>query len=184
LALVATRKWKMLGSFLATGAGLAAVSLAALGGSGIREWIERLRGPVTNYAMAAMPNVWGIELRFGAAAGVIAALLTLTCLAVILYRRSFADCFAAAILAGLVLNVHTYVWDLSLLAIVAVLAVHPAPRYLLVLPWLNFIPHADVLQPWTFVPLVYLAGLALKPQLQTLWRECFERHAKPVLSGS
>jgi hypothetical protein len=182
VALLASRRWKMLWSFLAAGVALAVVSLAAVGATGVREWIELLRGPTTNYVVEVMPNVWGIGLRFGFAAEIVAALLALVCFAVVLYRRSFADCFAAAILAGLLLSPHTYYQDLSMLAIVAVLAVHAAPRYLLVLPWFNFLPHTEVLFPWALLSLAYLAGLALKPQIQKLWRDRYERHPKPVCS--
>jgi Glycosyltransferase family 87 len=184
LALLVTRKWKMLASFLVTGAALAVVSLAAIGTTGFREWVEVLRGPQTNYRLDVMANVWAFGVRWGTDIGVIAALLTLVCFGVVLYRRSFADCFAAAILTALLLSPHTYSQDLSLLAIVAVLAAHPVPRYLLVLPWLNFLPHTEVLFPWALLSLAYLVGLALKPQIQKLWRDRYESRPKPVCSGT
>lgn len=183
LALLAARKRKMLCSFLATTAALAAVSAMAVGTTGIQEWVALLRGPATNNDVDKMANVWALALRWGPAAGFAAALLTVVCLAVVLRRGSFADQFAAAILAALLLNPHTYLWDLSLLAVVAVLAVRPAARYLLVLPWFHFAPHPDVQLPWALLSLAYLAGLALKPEIEKLWRDRYERHA-PICTGT
>jgi hypothetical protein len=165
-------------------AALAAVSAIAVGTTGLAEWITLLRGPTTNNDVDKMANVWALGLRWGAAAGLIAAFLAVVCLVVILRRGSFSDQLAAAILAALLLNPHTYLWDLSLLAVVAVLSVEPAARYLLVLPWFNFLPHTNVLFPWALLSLAYLAALALKPQIQKLWRDRYERHAKPICTGT
>lgn len=164
LALLASGKRKTLYSFLAAGSALAAFSLAALGPQGVREWIALLRDPSTNYLPGTMANIRAVVIHFGWPVGAAGVVVVLAAFGFILRRGSFADQVAAALIVAPLLSPHNQRYDLSLLAIVALLAGHAAPRYILLLPWLNFYPRLDLL-PMAFGSMVYLVYLAAKPML-------------------
>jgi hypothetical protein len=164
LALLAGRKRKTLYSFLAAGLLLAAFSLIAVGPQGVREWMALLQAPSTDYRPEDMANLRAVAIHLGGTASAACALLVLAAFGFVLRRGSLADRVSAAAIVSLLLSPHTYRYELSLLAIVALLADHPAPRYLLLLPWLNFYPRPDLL-PMVFGSVAYVVYLAAKPML-------------------
>jgi Glycosyltransferase family 87 len=168
LALLAARKRKTLYAFLAAGLGLAVFSLAAVGPQGVREWIALLQASSTDFLPENMFNLRAVGLHFGWTAAAACAVLVLVAFGFVLRRNSFSDQVSAAVIVGMLVSPHTYRYDLSLLAIVALLAESSAARYLVLLPWLNFYPRPDLL-PMVFGSLGYLIYLAVKPTLHACW---------------
>lgn len=140
LAFVAARRWKLLRSFVTVGTVLALMSFVLVGPQGMRDWIEILRSPYTDYAPATMGNLRAIGVHLGMPAVVIAGLIALGCFVFILRRGSFHAAFAAALITALLLSPHTYVQDYSTLAIAAMLSFPPAAVFAVLLPWPYFIP--------------------------------------------
>jgi len=167
IALAASKRWKMLYAFLATGAMLTLLSLALVGTRGFAQWIDLLRAPTTDAVPYLMGNVRAIGLHWGTPAAILAALVAVVSFGLVLKRGSFTEKFAAALFVGLLLSPHTYLQDYSLLAIPALVAPHPVARYLLLLPWPYFYRSAEML-PLTVVALLCLASVAARPLLQRL----------------
>jgi hypothetical protein len=164
--MLASGKRKMLYSFLATGLVLALWSFAAIGPQGVRDWFDLLRAPSTDFEPQAMGNLRALSLHFGFAAAALAALVALTCFGIVLRKASLAEKFSAAILVGLLVSPHTYRYDFSMLAIVSLLATHPAVRYVVLLPWLNLFPVLELL-PMIFLTLgclIAIAVLSMRPR--------------------
>jgi hypothetical protein len=158
LAMAASRRWKLLGSFLAMGAALGFASFALVGWHGLQLWLRLLQAPTTDAVPWMMGNVRGLGIHLGsgmelAAAGVTAAAYLWT-----LRAGSYEQRLAAALLAGLLLSPHTYVQDYSTLAVVALIALHPALEYVWLLPWAYFHP---TLGNKSMVPFVLLAVASL-----------------------
>ncbi len=158
LAMLAAGKRKMLGSFLAMGGLLAAVSFAAVGPAGIREWVAMLQSPTTDALPDRMGNVRAMGLHFGSTAGIIAAAAAVAALGAALWKGSATQKFSAALIASLLLSPHTYGQDFATLAIVGMFAGHWLARYLLLAPWVLFYPGKD-LMPLAWVALAYLVYL-------------------------
>lgn len=161
LVILAGKRWKALWAFLATGAFLALASLAMVGTQGIKQWLDLLQAPTTDYAPMLMGNLRALGLHLGWFTAVAATAAALICFVVILKGKRTADQFSAAILIGLLLSPHTYCQDYSLLAIVALVSLHPVARYLVLVPWPYFCP-PDHLLPWIAVALACLVGLAAR----------------------
>lgn len=159
LVMLASGKRKMLFSFLGTGLALALWSFAAIGPQGVRDWFDLLRAPSTDFEPQAMGNLRALSLHFGFAAAAVATLLALACFGIVLRNASLAPQFSAAILVGLLVSPHTYRYDFSMLAIVSLLATHPAVRYVVLLPWLNLFPVLELL-PMVFLSLGCLIAIA------------------------
>ena len=159
--LLAGKRWKALSASLATGALLALVSFAMVGTQGVQQWLDLLRAPTTDYAPLLMGNLRALGLHLGRFPAAAATGIALICFAIILKGHRTADQFSGAILIGLLLSPHTYCQDYSLLAIVALVSLHPVARYLVLLPWPYFFP-PDHLLPWIAVALACLVGLAAR----------------------
>ncbi len=155
-------KRKAAGWFAGTALTLALISFLSLGIHGVREWMGLLRQPYQDYGPDTMGNLRALGLHFGPAAAYLAGGLVLACLGLILWRGSWNQKMSAAVLAGLLLSPHTYPYDFSLLAVVAVLAAHAAVRYAVLLPWPYFYPVQNSL-PWILGMLAYLVVLAAQP---------------------
>jgi hypothetical protein len=162
LALLGRKERRMLYSFLAAGGLLAAVSAGAVGAGGIREWIDVLKAPSTNVQPWTMANVRAVALHIGPGAAWAAAFLVLACFGAVLYRGSFEQKFGAAIITSLLLNPHTYVHDLSLLAVAAAIAGPAAAQFLILLPWPYFYPREDSLG-WIAAGMAVLGISAWRP---------------------
>jgi hypothetical protein len=145
IAMIATRRWKMLGSFLSVGAALLLLSFAMVGREGFQEWFGLLRAPTTDFGVSGMGNLRGIALNFGTPAMIPFAVAGMTAFAVTLYRRQFLEAACASLLVALLLSPHTYMQDYSVLAVVAVAASPVALRYAVLIPWLYFLPGPGVL---------------------------------------
>ena len=158
--MLASGKRKMLYSFLATGLALALCSFAAIGPQGVRDWFDLLRAPSTDFEPQAMGNFRALYLHFGFTAAAVAALAALACFGIVLRSAPMAQQFSAAILVGLLASPHTYRYDFSMLAIVSMLAPHPAVRYVVLLPWLNLFPVVELL-PMIFLSLGCLIAIAV-----------------------
>ena len=167
-AFLARTSRRALGSYLGTGLVLVAVSWLCVGPHGTREWLDLLQGPTTDYYPSRMPNLRGFGYHFGWAAAGIAAVLCLLCFGVILRQASFPEQFAASIVTSLLINPHTYLSDLSLLAIAAALTPIWAVRLGLLLPWPYFYTPPDWL-PWVWLMLAFLVTVALAPSYER-WR--------------
>jgi len=166
LALAAAGRWRMAAAFVAVGGALAAVSVAAVGTAGLRNYIDLVRAPSSDYLPHTMGNLRALWLQLGPTAGVIASILVLACLLVVLRWGSQGDKISAAFLTALLVSPHTYPQDYCLMAVVAMLAGHPVPRWLLLLPWpYLFIGRKDLLI-FVFVSLGYLCFLAVRPLLR------------------
>jgi hypothetical protein len=158
IALVAAKRWKALSAFLGTGGALALLSLALVGRHGVTQWLKLLQAPTTDVTPWLMGNVRALGLQFGLIAGLAAAGGTLVCLLIVLKGNSLVDQFTAAILIGLLLSPHTYRQDYALMAIVALVPIHPLARYVLLIPWPYFLK--DDMVAFILVALACLAGLA------------------------
>src|SRR5262249_16909484 len=146
-------------TFVGTAGVLALISFAMVGSRGLLQWLNLLQARTTDDSPLLMGNVRALGLHFGGFAGTAAAAAALVCLAIVLKRNRLVDQFTAAILAGLLLSPHTYHQDYSLLAIVALAAVHPLLRFVIILPWPYFwMP--DNLVPFILLALTCLATLA------------------------
>ncbi len=174
LAALAAGKRRMFASSAITGGVLAAVSFLAVGPAGVRQWLNLLEAPSTDFLPHIMGNARALGLNLGAAAGVASVAGALACLAVVLRWGSFGEKFSAAVLACLLLSPHTYWQDYSLAAIVAGLDGRRWFQYLVLLPWPYFYPRKDML-PWILIAMVYLAALA--------WRAARSR-TQPALAGT
>jgi hypothetical protein len=160
-ALIASRKWKMLCSFLAVALSLAAAGAAAVGRSGLRQWLELVRAPSSDIWPDRMGNLRALGLHFGTASAVIAAVCALVCFAVVLRRGPFPAKFSSAIWTALLFSPHTYWQDYSLAAIPALAASGPAMRLLILLPWPYFYRGADEL-PAVALAIAWLGAAAVR----------------------
>ncbi len=161
LALLAGGKRKMAAAFLGGGAVLAAISAAAVGPNGLREWAELLHSRTTDSMPETMGNIRALALHFGFATGLAAGAVTAGCFLFILRQGRLRQSFAAAILAALVLGPHTYLQDYSLLAVAALGAFDRWTQYALLLPWPYFYRREDML-PLTLAALAGLIILAAR----------------------
>jgi hypothetical protein len=160
IAMIAARKWRMLGAFLSTGAALLLVSFAMVGMQGFREWLDPLRSPTTDFGVAGMGNLRSIGLNLGIPAMIGIAALATAAFALTLYRRPFLEGACVAVLMGLLLSPHTYTHDYSVLAVVAVSACPVALRYAVLVPWLYFVSENLAL---IALNLACMSGIAVWP---------------------
>ena len=136
LAMIAARRWRMLGGFAGGGAVLALISLALGGVQDARNYfamltdkrIERL-SPTPEFMM----NLQGIAANLGIpdvtflVAGVVAVLALLACA---LHNAPLWRWFSSALIAGMLLSPHTYGYDATALLLAVWLVVfesHSAP---------------------------------------------------------
>ncbi|HZS49682.1 MAG TPA: glycosyltransferase family 87 protein [Bryobacterales bacterium] len=157
--LVAGRR-RMFWSFAATAGALAALSIAALGTAGLRDWILLLRSPFSDYMPETMCNWRGLARHLGPAPAAAAAIFILGSVVIILCRASDAEKVLAALVASLLLSPHTYHYDYALLAVAAMATPLPAVRILLLLPWSYFHELTNPL-PWIALAIVWLGSTAL-----------------------
>jgi hypothetical protein len=162
VAWLAGGKRKAAGWFIATALTLALISFLSVGVNGVREWMGLLQQPYSDYKPETMGNLRALALHFGPAVAFLAGGLVLACLGLILWRGSWSQKLSAAVLAALLLSPHTYSYDFSLLAVVALLTAHAAVRYAVLLPWPYFYPVTDQL-PWILGMLAYLVVMAARP---------------------
>lgn len=175
-AFAASRRWKLLGSFLITGSMLGIISLALVGVQGVHEWILLLRAPSTDIGPQVMGNIRALAIHLGKPAAIAATFAGLGSFAFILKRGSFSEKFAAAIIMGLLLSPHTYPQDYSLLPIAGMVAFSFPVLYAALLPWPYFYPSVgkDML-PFIFLSLAGLIALSYR---------AWQRHADDALAGT
>jgi len=167
IAMISVRRWRMLGSFVTVAGGLMLLSFALVGFQGFRDWLDNLSSSNTDSSPLSMPNLRAIGLHLGMPAMIGATIVTLLACGVILYRRSFIESAAAALLMSLLVSPHTYPQDYSLVA-VAALATFPVPlRYVVLLPWVFFWPGSNDNSFSAFIcmNLFCLLGLAATPSI-------------------
>jgi hypothetical protein len=160
IAIIAARKWRMLGAFLSMGAALSLVSFAMVGMQGFREWLDLLRSPTTDFGVAGMGNLRSIGLNLGIPAMIGIAALATAAFALTLYRRPFLEGACVALLMGLLFSPHTYTQDYSVLAVVAVSVCPVALRYAVLVPWLYFVSENLAL---IALNLACMSGIAVWP---------------------
>lgn len=160
IAMIAARKWRMLGAFLSMGAALSLVSFAMVGMQGFREWLDLLRSPTTDFGVAGMGNLRSIGLNLGIPAMIGIAALATAAFALTLYRRPFLEGACVALLMGLLFSPHTYTQDYSVLAVVAVAVCPVALRYAVLVPWLYFVSENLAL---IALNLACMSGIAVWP---------------------
>jgi hypothetical protein len=148
--------------FATTALTLAFVSFFSVGVTGFREWYGLLHQPYSDYRPETMGNLRALARHFGPGLAVLAGGLTVICLGLVLRRGSLNQKLSAAVLAAMILSPHTYAYDFSLGAVVALLSGHPAVRYAVLLPWPYFYPRTDLL-PWVTGMVAYLVVLAARP---------------------
>jgi len=115
--IVARKQWRFGGGLLAGGAGLAAVSFAAAGWNWPVEYIDSVRNPAFSPGLAYTPTLHGmlsflpggVFLEVAAGASVLAAVW------VVCRRAEQRLALAATLAGGLLMGVHAYLPDLSLL---------------------------------------------------------------------
>ena len=168
LVLLASGRRKMVGSFLAVAGSLAALSFAAVGPAGVREYLELVQRPSSDFMPHIMGNARGLGLQLGAAAGAATAILAAACFGITLWKGSFHSRTAAALFTALLLSPHTYWQDYSVAALAALLLRHPAGLYLLLLPWPYFYPRNDMV-PLALLALGFLVTLAARPFAARWW---------------
>jgi hypothetical protein len=162
LALAASRRWRILGCFLATALALLAVSFAMVGERGFVQWFRLLQAPTTDVLPWGMGNLRALTFHVSPAAVGLSAALVCFAFGAAIWRGRFVPKFCAALLAGLLLSPHTYIQDYSVLAIVALVSGPAALRYALLLPWPYFYPAFGTrhIVPFIFVAIVLLLGIA------------------------
>jgi hypothetical protein len=168
VALLASGRRKMVCSFLAVACSLAALSFAAVGPAGVREYLELVRRPSSDFLPETMGNVRALGLQWGTAAGVAAALLVVVCFGIVIRKGSWHARTAAALFTALLLSPHTYCQDYSLAALAALLLGHPTGLYLLLLPWPYFYQRDDMV-PWVLLALGFLVTVAARPFAARWW---------------
>jgi|GEM_PF-3036806 len=154
--LVAGRR-RALWSFAGTAGALAALSIAAIGKRGLRDWILLLRSPFSDYMPETMCNWRGLARHSGPALAVVAAIFILGSLVIILCQASQTEKFSGTLVTGLLLSPHTYHYDYALLAVAAVATPLSSVRVLLLLPWSYFHELTNPL-PWIALALIWLAS--------------------------
>jgi len=159
--LLARRRWGALAGGLAGGVVLLAVSFAAEG----PEWPARLLqlSSVSDFSPspAKMPNLFGLthELPCGAAVEAVLAVLALVAVWIVSRRSALAIGATAAVLAGLLISHHAYVYDAVLLL--------PACGLALRLPGPKSLRYAALLLsvPIPYIILIQDHGLWVVPQV-------------------
>jgi hypothetical protein len=159
LLLLLKRRWRALGG-MACGGGLLLVFGALFSGwHSYVEWIDAIRRPVLSprglminlYALVASFD-GGIVVEIGLMAAV-AALFVWMCLR----SDDFELLFGVALIAGLLINVHTYVYDSVLLLLAFVLIRKPAARIVLAL-LLTPLAYCFI---WMWSTSLYIVGMLL-----------------------
>lgn len=172
LALLGARKRRALYSFLLAAVVLATLSFSVVGTAGVLEWADVLQADSTDFMPQRMGNVRALVFQAGSTYAALGALCVIIFFAVILWRAAGTDKLAASILVSLLLSPHTYGYDFSLLAVVAMLSPHSVIRALVLLPWPYYYSRPDLL-PMILVTFALLAALAVKPLRQYPRRKSF-----------
>lgn len=161
LALAFDQRWKALQAFVVTGLGLAGLSAALVGRTGIEQWLALLRGPTTDYLPSSMVNLRGFYLSHGAAAAAVCGAVVVGLGAYLMWKGDWRERYAAALLIGPLINVHTYIYDYSLGAVAACLTAHRSwtVRLLILAPWMYMTVDHDG-TPEILSIVAVLAGLA------------------------
>ena len=146
---------------VATSSVLLAVSFGLVGVRGLRNWIQLVRAPSSDITPEFMGNIRALHLHFGLPIAATDLVLTIACFCLVLRAGSFADKVSAALLTALLLSPHTYWQDYSLAAVVALLAVNPTVRIILLFPWPWLYDRKDEL-PIILISVSYMILLGLK----------------------
>jgi hypothetical protein len=115
--IVARKEWRFAGGLLAGGGFLAAVSFAAAGWSWPVEYFTSVRNPAFSPALAKTPTLHGV-LSFLPGGSFLEPVVGVTVLAavwVVCRRAELRLAMAATLAGGLLMGVHAYLPDLSLL---------------------------------------------------------------------
>lgn len=132
LALLAHRKWRVLGGGAAGGAVLVALSFLGAGTGWLPAYLKVLSNPVIHRDTAGMPNLNGLCALFGGPAWVLPALSAVAVIltaAVCLRSRRLLSALAAALAGSFLVSYHAYPQDaVTLLLAFALLQPHRLPR--------------------------------------------------------
>jgi hypothetical protein len=171
IAMIVTRRWRMLSTFLAGGFLLLLVSFGLVGAGGFSQWIAYLRSPGTDLLPEGMLNLRSLAINFGPWAMATGGGVSFLAFLIILRRRDHLECVVACISMGLLLSPHTYRQDCSLLAIAAV-AVYPfVLRYATIVAWPILLP--TIRDGSIAILLCHIACLllfAVYPYLEESWQ--------------
>ena len=170
LAMIAARRWRMLGGFAGGGAVLALISLALGGVQDARNYfamltdkrIERL-SPTPEFMM----NLQGIAANLGLSDTIFllaGGIMVLTLLACALHGAPLWRWFSGALITGMLLSPHTYGYDATALLLVVWLVLfesHSAPtRAMAALFAMPLIPLTTLLgPPWAAASAIVLVLL-------------------------
>lgn len=138
IALAFDRRWKGLLGFTVGGLTLAAISVALIGWNGVDQWVQLLQAPSTDYNPIEMANVRGMYLLYGAMPASLLSAVIVVSGGLLMWKSDWRNRYAAALLIGPVLNVHTFYYDYSLAAVAACLVAHRSQtvRIAILVPWM------------------------------------------------
>jgi hypothetical protein len=157
--LLTHRKHRALFFFVATGMLLAGISLALVGISGIREWLELLSAPTTDYHPEVMGTIRSLGLQFGTVAGLSVGSIALAAGAVAFVRGGYLERLSVLLMLTVLLGPHAYWGDYALLTMVALTTKNRLIRYAILLPWPYFLP--IVMWPMVVCGVGFLVLMAL-----------------------
>lgn len=167
IALAFDRRWKGLLGFALGGFTLAAMSFGLIGWNGVEQWWQLLQAPSTDYNPIEMANIRGMYLLYGGVpAGLLSAMIAVSG-GFLLWKGDWRNRYAAALLMGPLLNIHTFLYDYSLAAIAACLVArrNRTARIAILVPWL----YLTVSAPGT--PVVAAVTLTLGSLAYSQWTE-------------
>jgi hypothetical protein len=147
-------------AFAGGAAVLLAISLAAVGPSGLRKWLVLVQEPSSDIRPDIMGNLRALALHFGPAIGFAAAIVVAVALAAALWKGDLYRRVTCAVLAPILLAPHSYWQDYALAAIPAVMTPGLAWRLLLLAPWQFFYTPLDEL-PMVAVSLAWLIAVTV-----------------------
>lgn len=140
-AMLATRRYRMLGSYSAVAVPLWLFGAWLVGVHGLQQWWLDLQLPTTDIHPETMLTFRALFLNFGASLGVLLTVLTLAAAGLVwIYRRSWPEVSTVALLLSLLASPHTYQQDLAVL-LIPLLTLFPRwLQYAYLLPWIWILP--------------------------------------------
>ncbi len=192
IAILAQRRWRVLLGGMAGSAFWLSLSFAVEGAGWPIDYLRLMRNPELHPGLDRMPTVFGVLRSFGlttpAAALLVTALGVLFALA-LFKMKDFEASVGLALIAGIVLSVHAYVQDCTLLLIaIPLLAGRSLPSLSLRAVLLTPVPYVASLsgKPWNIVTPVALVAFSMVAvfdsfrRSQAVYRQSSGEAASPI----
>jgi hypothetical protein len=171
LLFLAERKREALRAFLLSGAALAAISVAIVGPAGVRQFIDLLQAPTTDYYPSYMGNIRAVSMNFGPEFAWFVGIFAVGTAILVFYREGYYERLTVCLMLPLLLGPHVYWCDYCLLAIVALITRNRMARWMILIPWPYF-PLSNATWP------MVLCGTAVL--ILMAWDALWYRKPEPV----